>query len=365
MRSSVLNTVDRVAPTPRRGRTRRTMAGAVAAAAAAVLMGSAAVVPASAATSADGSASLSTRAAVTTLTLPGGRPHYVVATLTGRYNHLVVKLAQYTFRTDGTLSQRHWTWKQDSVTGDGNARYTKVASGFTTQGCRFACPIRTPAGFQHGGNGLLTTGQWTRRVDGTVAVSFPGASTEVWQVRTGSALASLVLSRAGGNRGWALGSTAPLSLARDMTAFYNSTRLYGPGAENVYAATTFDKHVGFRNVDFTRCSNGTCLQAKGYSSTNKRSWFHSYLATNPATDGRKMFWNVQTGAVNQMENPGSVCISVKGGGHTYAMLQAIDDNGRLVGVVGVEASINQLKHAQAIVGSFAMVPPSLSTLVEG
>jgi hypothetical protein len=365
MRSSVQNTVDLAAPTARRGPGRRAFGTALGAVAAAVLIGSTAVVPASAATTADGSASVSTRAAVASLSLPGGRPNYVVSTLTGRYNHLVVKLAQYTFSTDGTLSQRYWTWKQDSVTGDGNAKYTKVASGYTTQGCRFACPIRTPVGFQHGGNGRLTTGQWTRRLDGTVAVSFPGASTEVWQVRTSAALASLVLSHSSGNRGWALGSTAPLSLARDMTAFYNTTRIYGPAAENVYGARTFYTHLGFHNIDFTRCSNGTCLQAKGYASGDKRSWFHSYLATNPAADGRKMFWNLQTGAVSQMENPGTVCISVKGGGHTDALLQAIDDNGRLVGVVGVEASINQLKHGQAIVGSFAMLPPSLSTLVEG
>jgi len=289
----------------------------------------------------------------------------VVSTLTGRYNHLVVKIAQYTFATDGTVSQRYWTWKQDSVSGDGNAKYTKVPSGYVTQGCRFACPIRTPVGFQHGGAGLTGSGLWARRADGTISVSFPGRSLELWQVRTSASLASMVLSRAGGNRGWALGSTASFSQAGTMTDFYNTTRIYGPGAENVYGATTFDKHVGFRNIDFTRCTSGTCLQVKGYASSDKRRWFHSYLATDPAADGRKMFWNVQTGAVNQMENPGSVCISVKGGGHTDALLQAIDDNGRLVGVVGVEASINQLKHAQAIVGSFAMLPLSLSTLIEG
>ncbi len=365
MRSSAQHPCDQAATTADSRRPRRRFGAATAAMAAAVLLGSAAALPASAATSADGSVPVGARAAGVAMTLPGGRPNYVVGTLTGTYNRLVVKIAEYTFRTDGTLSQRYWTWKQDSVTGDGNARYMKPASGYTTQGCRYACPIRTPVGFQHGGTGLLGTGQWARRVDGTISIAFPGRSLEVWQVRTSPTLASLVLSRAGGNRGWGLGSNAPFSQAGTMTDFYNTTRIYGPFSENVYDAVTYDKHVGFRNIDFARCTSGKCLQVKGYASADKRTWFHSYLATDPVADGRKMFWNVQTGVVNQMESPGAVCISTKGGGHTYAMLQAIDDNGRLVGVVGVQASINQRRHGQDMVGSFAMVPPALSALVEG
>jgi hypothetical protein len=334
---------------------------------AAVLLGSVVSGPAQAA--APPVASVATVASTTvavdpSLELPGGRPNFVVATLTGRSNALVVKIAMYIFSGDGRVKQRFWTWRQDSITGGGNAKYQKVPSGYTTAGCRYKCPIRTPLGFQHGGNGHFAAGTWTRLPDGTITVSFAGSATESWQVRTSANLASIVLSQARGNRGWGLGSTAPLTLARDMNTFYQLDRIYGPHAENGYDEATIFKHVGFHAPDYVRCSSGKCLQGKGVTAADKRTWFSSYLATNPAADGRKVFWNVQTGPVTQMEAPGSVCISSPGGGHTNALLQAIDDNGRLVGIVGVQASLNKRRHAQDVVGAYAMVPPSLSSLVE-
>jgi hypothetical protein len=220
-------------------------------------------------------------------------------------------------------------------------------------------------GFQHGGNGRAVSGTWARRSDGTIAVYVRGIATEVWRERTSPTLASLVLVRAAGSRGWALGSTTPLSQAGTMGDYYATQRIYGPYAENQYILPTVDKHVGFHNTDYSRCTNGLCLQNRAMGFADKRTWFHGYLATNPAADGRKVFWNVQNGYITQLENPGSICISTKGGGHTYAALQALDDNGRLVALVGVEASINQRARGQDIVAAFAMVPPALSTLVEG
>ena len=82
------------------------------------------------------------------------------------------------------------------------------------------------------------------------------------------------------------------------------------------------------------------MQGKYVTAANKKTWYSSYYAANPAKDGRKVFRNHQTGVVQQMEAPGSRCIS-RGGGHTEALLQALDDRGRIVGLVGVEASLSQ------------------------
>jgi hypothetical protein len=101
------------------------------------------------------------------------------------------------------------------------------------------------------------------------------------------------------------------------------------------------------------------MQSRAMTDSNRSNWYHSYFAANAAVDGRKVYWNNQRGVVQQLENPNTTCISASGGGHTNALLQAIDDNGQFVGFVGVEASLNQKKYGQAVVAAYAMLTPSL------
>jgi hypothetical protein len=288
----------------------------------------------------------------------------VVSVIGGPMNAMAVRLATYQFRTDGTVTERYWSWRQDALVGKDNVSWSKPASGYTTAGCTHACPIRTPVGFQRGRLGTLHDGTWSVDSAGNLAIRWSPRSVETWSLDTSvSGLVGARLVAGGGARGWALGSNASLSRAVDMRAIYASDRLYGPLAQNAYGRPTDFLNIGFHAPDYRLCASGKCMQGVGVTATNKSSWFSSYWAANPTTDGRKVFWNNQTGAVQQFEQPGSVCISARGGGHTDALLQALDDSGRFVGFVGVEASLNQRKTGQAIVSAFTMVLPSVLSTV--
>jgi len=295
--------------------------------------------------------------------LPAGRANYVVSAIAGRPGAMVVRLAMYQFLTDGRVVEQYWTWKQNSISGKGNARWTKPSSGYRTAGCRRNCPIRTPVGFQSGRRGWRATGHWS--VDGGVlSIRWP-TSTERWQLDTGTdgVAAGRMISSDPQVRGWALGSNASLARGVPIRSLYTAQRFYGPLAQNAYGSPTKTTAIGFAYQGYRLCSNELCMQGAAVTAGDKRTWFSSYWAANPARDGRKVFWNFQTGAVNQLEQRGSTCISASGGGHTDALLQALDDSGRIIGLVGVEASLNQRKPGQAVVGAFAMTLPTHQSLV--
>ena len=297
-------------------------------------------------------------------TLPGGKANYVVSVIGGTVNATGVRLASYAFRSDGTVVQEYWAWRQDRITGKGNASWAKPFSGYKTTGCLRPCPIRTPVGFQSGRRGTVIVGKWSMS-GSTLTIRFGQGTAEHWRIgagMSGVASASLI-SSSPQVHGWAIGSNASLTRAVGMRTIYAAQRFYGPLAQNSYGSATTMAHIGFAYQGYRLCSNGLCMQGTNVTSANKRTWFSSYWAANPTRDGRKVFWNNQTGSVQQTEQPGSTCISATGGGHTDALLQALDDSGRIVGLVGVEASLNQRKPGQAIVGAFAMVLPTHSTLV--
>lgn len=289
--------------------------------------------------------------------MPGGRPAFVVSTISGRVNAISVRLAAYQFRSNGTVTQEYWKWRQNQIKGKNQYSWTKPSSGYTTNGCRHRCVIRTPVGFQSGRRGQRLTGRFW--VSGSVVtIRWNKRWVERWRINTSQPrVAGLKLITSDRTaRGWGLGSRVGLARAVGIKAIYAGTRFYGPYASNAYGRATRYTNIGFNAADNTLCGNGICMQGKYVTSSNKRSWYSSYWAANPARDGRKVFRNHQTGAVQQLESPGSTCIS-RGGGHTDAMLQALDDRGRIIGLVGVEASLSQRRLGQAVVSAYAMVQP--------
>jgi hypothetical protein len=307
--------------------------------------------------------SVMTAADASAASLPGGRANYVVSVISGRTGAVAVRLATYQFSTNGRVVEQYWSWRQNSISGKGNSRWTKPASGYRTSGCRRNCPIRTPVGFQSGRRGTRATGRW--RVSGSVLTVRWGRSVERWRLDTSvrGVVGATLVTRDPQAHGWALGSRASLRTAVPIKTLYRAQRFYGPLARNSYGTPTTTAAIGFAYQDYRLCPNGTCMQGRYVTSSNKRRWFSSYWAANPSRDGRKVFWNFQTGTVQQAEQPGSVCISRSGGGHTDALLQALDDSGHIIGLVGVEASLNQRKRGQALVSAFAMVLPTHQSLV--
>lgn len=291
--------------------------------------------------------------------LPGGRPAFVVSTLTGPVNRINVRVAKYQFARSGVVTQEYWSWRQNMITGKDQGYWTKPSSGYSTYGCRFSCHIRTPVGFQSGRSGTPQSGRFS--VSGTVlTIVWSTGVAERWRVNTSQpTVAGLTLiSTDRTARGWGLGSNSGLGRAVGMRDIYNAKRFYGPYASNAYGRATIYSNVGFNYTDNVLCGNGICMQGKHVTAADKRTWYSNYWAANPAKDGRKVFRNHQTGVVQQIEAPGSTCIS-RGGGHTEALLQALDDQGRIVGLVGVEASLSQQRTGQAVVTAFAMVQPAV------
>lgn len=294
--------------------------------------------------------------------LPGGRRTYVIAMMDGKAKALAVRLASYQFATNGTVTETYWAWSQSGISGSGNARWTKPSSGYRTTGCRYTCPVRTPVGFQKGAKPHVFTGRWSMESASVLAIRWSASyPVERWQLdtsRPGTVGARLLSARNGG-RGWGVGSNAPAGKGVSLSQVYASGWITGPFAENSYSPTSKNVWIGWSARDYALCSTGTCLQGTKMTGADRRQWYHSYFAANPAVDGRKVYWNNQTGVVAQLESPKSVCISASGGGHTNALLQALDDDGRFAGFVGVEASLNQRKYGQAVVAAYAMLPPSL------
>jgi hypothetical protein len=307
--------------------------------------------------------SLATGAApATATTLPDGRTTFVVSMMDGRPEALAVRLATYSFSTNGTVTERYWAWRQDSISGKGNVTWTKPSSGYTTNGCLHNCPVRTPVGFQKGAAPQVWTGRWSQSGDVLTIRWTPTYPAERWRLDDGQPgiVGAKLIPNDANARGWAVGSNATATRGVSLASVYGTGAwITGPFAENAYTTSTADMSIGWSATDYSLCSSGRCMQGRKMTSSNRSSWYHSYFAADPSEDGRKVYWNNQTGVVQQLENPGTVCISASGGGHTNALLQALDDNGRFVGFVGVEASLNQRKYGQDIVASYAMIMPTM------
>ncbi|MEP6696198.1 MAG: hypothetical protein ABJA34_04875 [Pseudonocardiales bacterium] len=294
--------------------------------------------------------------------LPAGRSTYVIAAIGGPYNSMYVRVATYRFATNNTMTEKVWSWRQNSITG--GAANMKRYSGYTTSGCLRVCPVRTPVNFQQGGVPITATGNWAIDAYGHLSMRWSWGATEIWRLDTSQASfvgASIVTSNQGIVKAWGFGSTAAANAGVTIGQVVVAERLYGPLVQNVYGANTQYLNLGFHFPDYSRCTNGTCLQGKAVTAADKRAWYNTYIAGNPSVDGRKNFWNFQTGWVAQIEQLGTVCISTNGGGHTAAMLQVIDDTGHFRGWVGVEASLVQAYYGRAIVSAFASVQPGMLT----
>lgn len=294
--------------------------------------------------------------------LPGGRATYIVTMMGGPNTKLYSKLAYYRFATNGTVTQQYWYWNQGMITGFSNAAKWKVATGHTTTGCRRVCPVRTPLGFQPGGAPTNIAGTWSIDRYGHLNVRWSSTRYEVYRMNSTQAGFTAITIMTGYStglvqKGWGIGSNASPSTGASMAAVHASVQIMGPMAVNYYGVPTkYYANQSFYFGNYSRCTNGRCLQSNENTSADKRQWYNSYFAGNPATDGRKVYWNSQNGSVAQAESPGTSCIGA-GGGHTSAALQALDDNGRFIGLLGAEASFDRPAYLQDEVGAWAAVLP--------
>jgi hypothetical protein len=298
--------------------------------------------------------------------LPGGKRVYTIAMMDGKPQALAVRVAIYEFSLSGIVTERYWAWTQSGISGSGNASWTKTPSGYRTTGCRYTCPIRTPIGFQKTVSPRVYIGKWSMESSSVLTIKWsPTYPTERWRLDTSQPglVGAQLLNARYTAYGWGIGSNTSASQGVSLSTVYNSPWIAGPFVENAYSPINKSSWIGLSAQDYALCNGGTCLQSTAMTDTNRTKWYHSYFAANPAVDGRKVYWNNQTGVVQQLESPKTSCISAPGGGHTNALLQALDDDGRFVGFVGVEASLNQRKYGQAVVAAYTMLMPSLLSVI--
>lgn len=261
--------------------------------------------------------------------LPGDRGNYVTAVMMDSGQSSWVRLAQYSFRDDGSIRQDFWFWDQGTMTG-------WAPTGLTTNGCTSICSVRTAERFQDG------NGTYPRTLFGTysavgavVSITWSGGSTETWTL-TSYKLASrleLANSNYGATHGWSWGSTEGFSSYSTISEIRLRGGSYsGPFQQNNWGSSTSGTtSLGVNG--FGLCNNNTLSQT---TSTTKL-----YLAG--LNNSRQTYYNRQRFDVDQ-----AACIG-SGGGHLNQFLQIIDDQGLFRGWVGVEASLYEKKSGGAIV----------------
>ncbi|MEZ4336449.1 MAG: hypothetical protein R3B82_07470 [Sandaracinaceae bacterium] len=295
--------------------------------------------------------------------LPGGRPHFVVAMFGGpSTTERWVILRNLAFARDGTVtSHESWIWKQDAFTGDSSTN--KVDTGYTTAGGAYTGTVRTPVGFEPGASGTTLDGTFGFDAMGNVEITWSSGKTETWRSSHPTAYPVTMLTCIGSSygvrRAYGFGSQAPLygvgATLEQMRAAGNLRfqDLWG----NAYGVADHRNETYFA-MDGYDVVNPTAMMIGEASIPNVCDRWHSYVAGDPARDGRRSFWNQQLGVVG-CHDAGTTCPTdacrqytiSRGGGHTIAMLQVLDDDGVFRGWVAAEASLHGRYTGGAVVSA--------------
>jgi hypothetical protein len=300
------------------------------------------------------------------VSLPAGRRYHVATWITGPLLRRGVKLAQYVFHEDGTCEQQYWAWRFRTAA---SSDVSKPRTGYRTEGCQADCMIRTPRGFQPGSRAPgVRAGSWTN-VPGGFLVTWSDGGREAWATRDdwSDAVSLHVLNPASSTPpSWALGpfwfgALFGSNCPPDVGATPEQVRTAGPLLCTNWHYDMYDANqsgaaplvgpVGRVLADWDRydlCSRAGVMALHntnfhaGADDASQDSWYHSYWVFDPVRNGRKAFWNHQTGRVANRElTETALCLSPHGG-HAVALLQIMGDNGEFEGVVFAEESVVHL-----------------------
>jgi len=313
-----------------------------------------------------GAAALATAVGALAVGLPGGRPNYVITVFGGAIDAKFVRIAQYTFTgssgSTGTVTEQFQYWNQSTFTGDDLTN--KVLTGYTTAGCPWNCTVKTPIGFQPGNAWKTLSGTYIIDVNGRVVVTWTGGQYETWTIsspKTYYSMFTIFNSNYNVLHAWGFGSNASFSTGATVSQIVAGGLLndyqYWQNSYGVADAQNTNGYLDMGPYIICGTSNTLQLPAPPLPPCDPSYW-RSYFAGNPATDLRKNYWQHQLGSVACSDSQGSstTCISV-GGGHTWAMLQVIDDNGVFRGWVGTEASLHAKATGNAVVATGYWVQP--------
>jgi hypothetical protein len=289
---------------------------------------------------------LLTASAAQAATLPLGKARFVVSVggLSASSTTNWVRIGQYTFAADGTVSERHWHWSQ-------RTRVTRAYTEFRASGCPSRdCVVQTAGGYQSTGASQTLNGTYTVTGD-RLRVTWSGGQWEEWTLtsQAGGTLAGLSYagSNFGATHGFGYGSNAAWDARASMAKIdaVDHTKLvhtyYLWKTSEVSSDPYIDTGDGnpFWVQNWTVCGGGTCLGA--VTGTTTTTQYYVSPANSPTGHRRDTLWGWRTA---HADNRGEFCYT--GNSHVKPMLQVIDDNGGFHGWVGVEASLNQTVPSQ-------------------
>lgn len=283
--------------------------------------------------------------------LPLGKANFTIAVggLRASSTENWVRLGQYTFTTNGTVSERHWHWSQ-------RVRVVRSYTAYTAANCADRdCRVATAGGYESTGAAKTLTGSYT--VSGsTLRVTWNGGQWEEWTLtaKAGGALANVELrgSNFGATHGFGNGSNGawgarkPLSAiaATDWSRYVH--RYYLWKTSEVSADPYIDTGDGqpFWLRDWNVCTGGQCIAGEtGTPGSYSATEYYIAPASSPATDRRDTLWGWR---LRHAIDRGERCYT--GNSHVKPMLQVVDDNGVFHGWVGVEGSLNQTVPQQGV-----------------
>lgn len=278
--------------------------------------------------------------------LPLGKANYAIAVgglnATSRTNW--VRLGQYTFATDGTVSEQHWHWTQ-------RTRVQRADTGFQAQNCVARnCSVLTAGGWQSTAASQTMSGTYTVTGSRLRIVWSNG----LWEEWTLGPLASGALSNVelagndfgatygfgnGSNAAWNARISAATIAAIDQNTLVHRYHLWKTNQTSSGFEGYIDSGDGSRFwvPAWSRCDGGQCLGAVTTSNGGAASTqYYISPARTPTGHRRDTLWHWRTSLADARNEH---CYT--GNSHVKPMYQIVDDNGRFHGWVGVEASLNQ------------------------
>ncbi|WP_129669918.1 hypothetical protein [Phytoactinopolyspora endophytica] len=274
--------------------------------------------------------------------LPLGKQRFVVSIggLRASSTENWVRLGQYEFHSDGTVTEQHWHWSQ-------RIRVNRVGTGFVARDCPTrTCEVQTAGGYQSTAASSTLNGTYT--VDGDrLRVTWSNGLWEDWVIESAAngALATLAFADAnftathgygyGSNAAWNDRASMQTMAAADHTQFEHSYRLWKTTSSNSDPFIDSGDGSPFWVQDWSVCSGASCLGARTSGGTAGTDYYVS-PARSPIGHRRDTMWSWR---LANADGRNEYCYT--GNSHVKPMMQIIDDNGGFHGWVGVEASLNE------------------------
>lgn len=228
---------------------------------------------------------------------------------------------------------------------------TRARTGYRTVGCPQECDVWGVDSFLPGTLPHVRTGTWEIDDAGRVTVVWPSGFHETYSVVDHDRYVQLVLvdhAYQGVSTVYAsvYGSNADLTAGATVDQIKASSALDYVGHEQNWDRVTRTVTGTIWWNQYHRCTGSPCLQGEN------PAVYHSYFAVEPSVDGRKTYWYHQLTSVAQS----TTCAQPSRGGHTYQLLQVLDDDGGFVGFVGAEASLLSQQYGGSIITHWTALP---------